>query len=107
MKKPLVKLSAYEFLALDEIMNHAGIDTVGGETAKMDLLEIALSDHNSDPDTYNEGGIDDIKARLGVSMNETKGYVGSLVKKGLVHVDPEFEDMFFVTNLGIRVWGSY
>jgi len=92
-----MKLNANEFLALDEIMND--MNDIGD---KLDMVELA-KEGNWEYGGHGETSVEDIAARLEISVNAAKGYIGSLIKKGLV--ENVYEDgMLLITAEGVLEW---
>jgi len=96
-----MKLNAYEFLALDEVMNHVS------DFDKLELVEMAKNGERVDG-WHNEVTVEDIVARLEVSVNAAKGYIASLAKKDLIEcTDPEEDyDMICITKEGVLEWDA-
>ena len=96
-----MKLNANEFLALDEVMNHVS------DFDKLELVEMAKNGEYVDV-YHNDVGVEDIAARLEVSVNAAKGYIASLVKKDLIEcTDPDADHVVIcITTEGVLEWDA-
>lgn len=92
-----MNLNANEFLALDTIMN--GMNDVGDKLDMVELVKAGKWEHGG----HGETCVEEIAARLEISVNAAKGYIGSLIKKDLV--ENVYEDgMLLITAEGVLEW---
>lgn len=99
-----MKLNANEYLALDFILARTC------DYDKLELVDMAKNDPESiDQGLLCDGDVEDLAERLGFTVNQAKGVLGSLVKKGLADVwendvNGKSIQMMEVTAEGVLEW---